>query len=809
VDAFARYVASNFIIDEENSSDTSQRLRPTEFGYRSVHYVVSFKPPGLHYGVLIEPDLYGLKAEIQLRTVAEHAYADFGHDLSYRGAFELPDTWKRELAGIAAAVEGIDQAFDRIEKGVRSYASGYGAYKDEQELREEIARLELALAYEPDPALADKLAVRISKLAITLEDWVKAEEVLSSRVEPARPGEPDQSVRRHYGYCLCNLHRSDTGGSEYADGRRYLELAARDSDGAVDPEATSHLADVRAWAGDDERARDLYRRAFEAEPANVYALARFLQHEIELTGTEILVALRPTLERAIEHCRAQAAVEVDVPRAYFGIGTFLLLLATNTTPEEKADETAREALKAYAKAIQASAGVQIIADELRAHERLSVLGDRLAGYEWARRMLLLGLATKRLPSGAEAERAAGEHDGDEREERRRLLRERDRELREYALARLRELPKPKTVTATTSSPLSEDVETKPSVVIVVGGTHPEEQAKLEQFRRLIVDAFQDFEGVVVSGGTEQGVSGFVGEISGEYGDRLHTFAHHPRELPQDGTATRDERYDEIRVMVEETSFSPLQSLQDWIAIVLAGIPPRDVKVLGLNGGDIAAVEFRIALGLGASVAVLEGSGREATKLLADEVWAVSETLVPMPIDAQTVRAFIGPGVPPLDSFVREGMAKSIHDHHRKQTEYTQPPWEAVEDRKRTSSRSQAEHNILKLHSIGCEVVDIGRPPTDLFVFSEDEVEQLAEMEHGRWTAELLTAGWRFGEKKDEEAKTHPLLVAWADLPVREREWDKSFIRAMPEILARVNRDIRCKEPNADRPPRRTREVENQ
>ena len=237
-----------------------------------------------------------------------------------------------------------------------------------------------------------------------------------------------------------------------------------------------------------------------------------------------------------------------------------------------------------------------------------------------------------------------------------------------------------------------------------------------------------------------------------------------------------------------------------------GIDPRAVKILGLNGGDIAAVEFRISLGLGASVAVLE-SGREATKLLKDEVWAVSETLLPMPTDPQTVRAFIGPGVPPLHSVVRDEMAKRIHNYHREQTVYTQPTWEELverkEERKQKNSRSQAEHNIVKLRAIGCKVCD--RPPTELFMFADEEVKDLAEMEHGRWNAELLMDGWRVGDKKDEEARTHHLLVAWEELTDEQQEWDRNFVLAIPEILASVNMDIREIQPPLEpRPPREPR-----
>ena len=35
-----QFIEEAFDVDSSNSEDVSQRLRPTEFGYRSVHYIV-------------------------------------------------------------------------------------------------------------------------------------------------------------------------------------------------------------------------------------------------------------------------------------------------------------------------------------------------------------------------------------------------------------------------------------------------------------------------------------------------------------------------------------------------------------------------------------------------------------------------------------------------------------------------------------------------------------------------------------------------------------------------------------------------
>src|SRR3990170_5856520 len=114
VKAVGKFIERHFEIDWTNTVDVGHRLKPTEFGYRSVHYIAKFKEgvfPTKEIDVSIPKKVLGLKAEIQVRTVLEHAWADLCHDLSYKGSFKIPEKWERELASLAATLESIDNAF--------------------------------------------------------------------------------------------------------------------------------------------------------------------------------------------------------------------------------------------------------------------------------------------------------------------------------------------------------------------------------------------------------------------------------------------------------------------------------------------------------------------------------------------------------------------------------------------------------------------------------------------------------------------------------------------------------------------------
>lgn len=52
------------------------------------------------------------------------------------------------------------------------------------------------------------------------------------------------------------------------------------------------------------------------------------------------------------------------------------------------------------------------------------------------------------------------------------------------------------------------------------------------------------------------------------------------------------------------------------------------------------------------------------------------------------------------------------------------------------------------------------------------VEQMAKNVHEVWAARRIADGWTYGEKRDDEKKTHPCLVSYEELPESEKEYDR-------------------------------------
>jgi ppGpp synthetase/RelA/SpoT-type nucleotidyltranferase len=740
VERISRFIEEHFEIDWANSEDIGKRLKTTEFGYRSVHYIVTFKRgvfPSKDFPVKVPARLYGgprgmknPRAEVQVRTLLQHAWADIGHDLLYKGGVEAPEVWLRDYARFAAMLETADGVASGVHTRMRRFISSYGAYMTREQMDAELALLQFVQEHDPDNV---SLALRIGGIANAAELW----DVAIAALKPhATPDEP--LVLRELGIASCGKGRANPSGATYKRGQKLLDQSSQDPD--VGAAALMALAD--SWRGvDDARARAAFGRAFEAEPSNPAVLAGYLEYQIAFDKSlGALTAATPAVAEALTTCESRVRAGIDIPGGYFTAGFLHLVLGQ-----------AYEALDAYAKAIERSCTAHQIASALDTLQRLGPVAGELAGHAWLVRLLQLGLAARFADKASTA-----------------------------------------TVRALATSGAAQLVE---PVVIVAGGCDPTRADQFERYRDMLVRGFAEYCGTVISGGTREGVSGFVGDAA-EHNPRLRAVSHLPRLLPLD--ASLDPRYAEVR-QIDDAGFTPMGPLQVWTDIIASGIDPAHVRLIGINGGRISAAEYRVALALGATVALVQDSGREAAKLVPDERWGSVRHLFDMPADAASVRAYVGSTCVPVPEKLREAVARDLHEVYRKDKERDLRPdepaladWDELIPEFRESSLHHAGDIFAKLALIGLEAVAVeGRKPK-LLVIPKEQVEYLAEIEHGRWNVERLLEGWRYGIVKDVKKRVSPYLVPWSELADSIREYDRAFIRAIPETLAKHGYEVRMR-----------------
>jgi putative GTP pyrophosphokinase len=100
--------------------NVANRLRPEVVGYLSVHATLRFRrndPNAIEF----PPDRF--VAELQVRTMAQHLWADLAHDTVYKHddtLLPLPDPVKRRIYILAGIFELADQEFNRIEREIPS-----------------------------------------------------------------------------------------------------------------------------------------------------------------------------------------------------------------------------------------------------------------------------------------------------------------------------------------------------------------------------------------------------------------------------------------------------------------------------------------------------------------------------------------------------------------------------------------------------------------------------------------------------------------------------------------------------------------
>ncbi len=98
---------------EEKVDHTASLQREEKLGYQSVHYVV--KLTGQRTALPEYRKFIGLRGEIQVRTVMQHAWAEIEHDIQYKSAVIIPSGIKRRFIALAGLLEIADREFQAIQ----------------------------------------------------------------------------------------------------------------------------------------------------------------------------------------------------------------------------------------------------------------------------------------------------------------------------------------------------------------------------------------------------------------------------------------------------------------------------------------------------------------------------------------------------------------------------------------------------------------------------------------------------------------------------------------------------------------------
>ncbi|CAJ1771488.1 hypothetical protein V3429_11740 [Aeromonas jandaei] len=119
LDRVSDLIKAEFDVDNQNSIDKRKSLEPDRFGYMSLHIIAKHK--SMRTTLPEYRQFNGIRFEIQIRSILQHAWAEIEHDLGYKSEIEIPDVVRRKFSRLSSLLELVDDEFVSIKKTISTY----------------------------------------------------------------------------------------------------------------------------------------------------------------------------------------------------------------------------------------------------------------------------------------------------------------------------------------------------------------------------------------------------------------------------------------------------------------------------------------------------------------------------------------------------------------------------------------------------------------------------------------------------------------------------------------------------------------
>lgn len=770
-DKICAFIRDHFEIDETNSLDTKSRLGVSEFGYKSIHYIVTPKQDSI-LGVSVAEKFRHMKAEIQVRTLAEHVWADISHDRLYKTTLRIPDKWRRDAARLSAILEDADDDFSKWAHEIDSLARVYAMQLEREKADVEVETLTTLISVQE--ANVDECVKNAIKLAIiyqAMDRYQEAESLLETWLDRSKNPLINAGLWFEYGMVQCLQRCGEPDSSGYFKGMKAVDHSLRLCGELPEGLLKENEEKLSYWYyrvgrllmqhdGKSDEALGYIGTAHRMMPENplyfVAMLECVVQRNIDLSQFSINL-FKPGLADAIDKLESLLEIGIEKVPGWFAIAHCHFFLGNETA-----------CICAYARAIESwldekyLTGLSILTSEMALAGRLTTFDPALAGQI----QLFLNIAMVRSSRCSD----------------------KIRYQQSLHHAKIRKEP------------------FRAPVVIVAGGASLMDQDKVKEYREYVRELMHGFRGTIISGGTTAGIPGLVGQVKTDLEKQtkpaFDLIAWLPRTLPPG--AKKSPAYDAVYETASD-QFSALDILSCWADLITSGIDPSDVFLLGIEGGDIATMEYAIALALGAKVGLMEYSGRAVSRFLDDHASTPKANLLVIPHDPQTVWALVNHKTKTsLTTDEIEILASQVHAFYlEKKMEELDPktgdvntykvimPWKKLDPALQHSNFKQVEFYELILQRAGLGIRKSEKPvPFNIKQnLPQETYDLLASLEHARWNAERLLEGWRFGQDKDLVKKTNPCLIPWTSLGPETRRWDYDPVDNIPEFLAKIGYEV--------------------
>ncbi|WP_234711396.1 GTP pyrophosphokinase [Mycolicibacterium llatzerense] len=111
LDEVDNLIRAEFKIEERNDRG-GEKAKEARLGYQSIHYLVRLKENRLSLPEYAR--FRGLIAELQVRTILQHAWAEIEHEIQYKAVDVLPKAISRRFLALAGMLEIGDREFQGL-----------------------------------------------------------------------------------------------------------------------------------------------------------------------------------------------------------------------------------------------------------------------------------------------------------------------------------------------------------------------------------------------------------------------------------------------------------------------------------------------------------------------------------------------------------------------------------------------------------------------------------------------------------------------------------------------------------------------
>ena len=143
-----------------------------------------------------------------------------------------------------------------------------------------------------------------------------------------------------------------------------------------------------------------------------------------------------------------------------------------------------------------------------------------------------------------------------------------------------------------------------------------------------------------------------------------------------------------------------------------------------------------------------------------------------------------------DLLARQLRARYLHSQNTPQSAAQLAiPWAQVPEIEKRANREQANRITRLLGSKNYQLSPRQHWNARDLAFTNEELIEMAELEHNLWCEWKRGDGWRYGPKRNDQMKTNPDLLSWDELQTTERNKTIEVIRALPQMLADMGFEI--------------------